>query len=124
MAEGSIPRGAWTGRGLTAALIDAYVSSKAITTKRTEQQADSQSADLPKPLPRQEVLSLKRNFETRYYKLEDRYMPAATLLEELFEQLDQAELRPMALTEVCSKLDGEAKSPSVHYGWINQERSA
>ena len=51
--RGGVPGGLnITDIGQVAAIIDAYAAAKAVSQKRVEQQADSQSADLPRPLPR------------------------------------------------------------------------
>lgn len=61
----------------------------------------------PKPVPAQELQSLRTKFEDQFYKMKETEIPARGSLEDLFEQLDGGELRPMALRHFGSKADDE-----------------
>jgi len=54
-----------------------------------------------------EVLALRQKFEGEYYKLKDAEIPAKNSLEDLFEQIDSGEFRPMALRHFGSRADDE-----------------
>ena len=61
----------------------------------------------PKTVPVQELQGLKNAFETQFYKLKETETPAKVSLEDVFEQVDAGELRPMALRHFGSKADDE-----------------
>lgn len=72
-----------------------------------EMDAESSVQKEPKPVPAQELQSLRTKFEEQYYKMKETEIPAKGSLEDLFEQLDGGELRPMALRHFGSKADDE-----------------
>ena len=53
------------------------------------------------------MFSLKGEFEKLFYKLKDAEVPAKASFEDLCEQLDAGELRPMSLRHFGSKADDE-----------------
>lgn len=61
----------------------------------------------PKSIPPLEMASLKQQFEKLYYKLKESETPAWASFEDLCEQLDAGELRPMGLRHFGSKADDE-----------------
>ncbi len=61
----------------------------------------------PKSIPPLEMASLKQQFEKLYYKLKESETPARASFEDLCEQLDAGELRPMGLRHFGSKADDE-----------------
>ena len=61
----------------------------------------------PKSIPPLELASLKQQFERLYYKLKEAETPARASFEDLCEQLDAGELRPMGLRHFGSKSDDE-----------------
>ena len=61
----------------------------------------------PKSIPPVEMSALKVQFERHYYKLKDAEVPAKASFEDLCEQLDAGELRPMSLRHFGSKADDE-----------------
>ncbi len=61
----------------------------------------------PKAIPPVEMFSLKGQFEKLYYKMKDGEVPARASFEDLCEQLEAGELRPMSLRHFGSKSDDE-----------------
>ena len=72
-----------------------------------EMDAESSAQKEAKPVPLQELQALRAKFEEQYYKMKETEIPARGSLEDLFEQLDAGELRPMALRHYGSKADDE-----------------
>lgn len=72
-----------------------------------EMDAEASAQKDPKTVPVQELQGLKNAFETQFYKLKETEMPAKVSLEDVFEQVDAGELRPMALRHFGSKADDE-----------------
>ena len=62
---------------------------------------------LPKSIPPLELTSLRGLFERQYYKMKDVEIPARASFEDLCEQLEAGELRPMSLRHFGSKADDE-----------------
>ncbi len=83
--------------------------------------AESSVHKEPKVIQLQEMQSLKQKFEQEYYKMKETEVPAKSSLEDLFEQLDSGELRPMALRHFGSKADNEdAEVGSLQLGKSGQ----
>ena len=72
-----------------------------------EMDAEATAQKEPKPVPPHEILALRQKFEAEYYKLKDAEIPAKNSLEDLFEQIDAGEFRPMALRHFGSRADDE-----------------
>ena len=72
-----------------------------------EMDAEAAAHKEPKLVPPQEIMALRQKFETEYYKLKDAEIPAKGSLEDLFEQIDLGEFRPMALRHFGSRADNE-----------------
>ena len=72
-----------------------------------EMDAEASAQKDPKTVPVQELQGLKNAFETQFYKLKETETPAKVSLEDVFEQVDAGELRPMALRHFGSKADDE-----------------
>ena len=86
-----------------------------------EMDAESSVHKEPKVIQLQEMQSLKQKFEQEYYKMKETEVPAKSSLEDLFEQLDSGELRPMALRHFGSKADNEdAEVGSLQLGKSGQ----
>ena len=86
-----------------------------------EMDAESSVQKEPKVVQLQEMQVLRQKFETQYYKLKETEIPAKGSLEDLFEQVDNGELRPMALRHFGSKADNEdAEVGSLHLGKAGQ----
>ena len=86
-----------------------------------EMDAEAASQKEPKQVPPQELQALRIKFEEEFYKLKESETPARASLEDLFEQLDGGELRPMALRHFGSRADDEdAEMGSLHIGKAGQ----
>ena len=86
-----------------------------------EMDAESSAHKEPKMIQLQEMQSLKQKFEQEYYKMKETEVPAKGSLEDLFEQLDSGELRPMGLRHFGSKADNEdAEVGSLQLGKSGQ----
>lgn len=72
-----------------------------------EMDAEASAQKDPKTVPVQELQGLKNAFEANFYKLKETETPAKVSLEDIFEQVDAGELRPMALRHFGSKADDE-----------------
>ena len=79
---------------------------------------------IPKTVPVQELQGLKNAFETQFYKLKETETPAKVSLEDVFEQVDAGELRPMALRHFGSKADDEEAeigNLQLGEGWTGED---
>ena len=90
-----------------AALYLAWQSASKRVKVQDELDADHSAQRMPKSVPASEMMSLKDQFESSYYSLRDAEMPARSSFEDLCEQLDAGELRPMALRHFGSRSDDE-----------------
>ena len=88
-----------------------------------EMDAEASAQKEPKTVPHQEVMALRQKFETEYYKLKDAEVPAKGSLEDLFEQIDLGEFKPMALRHFGSRADNEeAEVGNLQVGKSGQVR--
>ena len=86
-----------------------------------EMDAESSAHKEPKDVQLQEMQFLKQRFEQEYYKMKETEVPAKSSMEDLFEQLDNGELRPMGLRHFGSKADNEdAEVGSLQLGKAGQ----
>ena len=103
-----------------------YLAWQAATKRvkiQDEMDAEASAQKDPKPVPLQEVMALRQKFETEYYRLKDAEIPAKGSLEDLFEQIDLGELRPMALRHFGSRADNEeAEVGNLQVGKAGQVR--
>ena len=90
-----------------ASLFLAWQSAGKRVKVQDELDADHSAQKMPKAVPASEMLSLKDQFEKSYYNLREAETPAKTSFEDLCEQLDGGELRPMALRHYGSRADDE-----------------
>ena len=90
-----------------AALYLAWQSATNRVKVLDELNSELASQKQPKAIPPMEMFSLKGEFEKLYYKLKDSEVPARASFEDLCEQLDAGELRPMSLRHFGSKSDDE-----------------
>lgn len=72
-----------------------------------EMNAELSAQKLPKAIPPLEMMSLRSLFERHFYKMKDTEIPAKASFEDLCEQLEAGELRPMSLKHFGSKSDHE-----------------
>ena len=106
-----------------AALFLAWQSAGKRVKVQDELDADHSAQKMPKAVPASEMMSLKDQFEKSYYTLREAETPARTSFEDLCEQLDGGELRPMALRHYGSKADDEeAEVGALQLGKSGQVR--
>ena len=76
---------------------------------------------LPKAIPPMEMMSLRSIFEKQFYKMKDSEIPAKASFEDVCEQLESGELRPMSLRHFGSKSDNEdSESGTLQLGSSGQ----
>lgn len=90
-----------------ASLFLAWQSATSRVKVMDELNSELVSQKQPKAIPPVEMFSLKGEFEKLFYRLKDAEVPAKASFEDLCEQLDAGELRPMSLRHFGSKADDE-----------------
>ena len=90
-----------------AALVDAWEAAKVRMEVRHKAEAEASSSQQPISLPKVEVQDLVKKFEAAHYKLEDKVTPAPSVLELIFDQVENGEMKPMYLVQFLSRDDAE-----------------
>ena len=90
-----------------ATLFLAWQSSCSRVKIQDELNSELAAQKQPKAVPPMEMQSLRAQFERAYYRMKDVEVPARASFEDLSEQLDSGELRPMSLRHFGSKADDE-----------------
>ena len=90
-----------------AALLDAWEAARTRMEVRHKAEAEAASANLPMAVNKVEIHDLRRRFEAMHYKLDEKSMPASGTLEQIFDQLENGELKVMHLVQFLSKDDAE-----------------
>lgn len=104
-----------------AQLFLAWQSAAKRVKVQDEADAEAASRKEPKSIPLQELQGLRQTFETQFYKMKEAEIPARASIEDLFEQIDMGELRPMSLRHFGSKADDEdAEVGSLQLGKAGQ----
>lgn len=92
-----------------ASMVDSWESSSTRMTVRHKAEAEAGLASQPRALNKVEIQDLLAKFEAVHgIKLEDRSVPAASTLEQIFDQVEQGELKNMSLVQFVSREDSEA----------------
>ena len=92
-----------------ASLVDAWESANTRVSIRNKAEAEAGVASMPRALNKVEVQELMSRFQKVFgIKLEDRNTPAASTLEQIFDQIEQGELKNMSLVQFLSREDAEA----------------
>ena len=92
-----------------ASMVDAWESSSTRMSVRHKAEAEAGLASQPRALNKVEVQDLLIKFQSVHgLKLEDRNIPAASTLEQIFDQVEQGELKNMSLVQFVSREDAEA----------------
>ena len=92
-----------------AALVDTWESASTRVAVRNKAEAEAGVASVPRALNKVEIQELMVKFQTVHnVKLEDRNTPAASTLEQIFDQIEQGELKNMSLVQFLSREDAEA----------------
>ena len=92
-----------------ASMVDSWESSSTRMTVRHKAEAEAGLASQPRALHKVEIQDLLTKFQSVHgLKLEDRNTPAASTLEQIFDQVEQGELKNMSLVQFVSREDAEA----------------
>ena len=81
----------------------AYLSARVRREKQSEVDAEMQSRQMIKPLPKSDYLAMRIAFEAKFWKIEDKATPSRDYLEKRLEDLESGEWRAEPLSEVASK---------------------
>ena len=90
-----------------AALLDAWEAAHTRMQVRHKAEAEAANANLPIAVNKVEIHDLRRKFEALHYKLEEKTMPASGTLEQLFDQIENGEMKVMHLVQFLSREDAE-----------------
>lgn len=84
---------------------------------RNELDAEAVASKVPKTIPNVEMRLFQGEFEKRFFRLKDAECPGKPSFEDLCEQIDSGELRPMALRHFgsCNE-DDEAETGNIQVG--------
>ena len=93
-----------------ASIVDAWQAAHALVEARNKAEAEAVVGGLPKAVARPELAQLRERFETSFYSLQDKLVPAAATLEQHFDMVDHGEWQYLSLREYASKED-DAKDP-------------
>ena len=88
-------------------LVVAWESAKIRSTKLTEAEADAEVRQEAKLLKGTDVNTIRKSYESKWWKLEEDQVPAKVYLERLSEGIEKGELRAELLSEAVNKLEGE-----------------
>jgi hypothetical protein len=92
-----------TNRLAVACIIAAWEAAKERVTRKNKVEADAMASGFPKTMQKSDLLELKAKFEGLFYKLEDDLMPAAIMMEHLFEMVEENEYRALKTSEIISR---------------------
>ena len=92
-------------RATVAAIVCAWNNAQTRSSKLAQVEAEMESRQWTKVIPPSDYLSMRINFDKRYWKLDDRGIPSKDYLERKLEQMESGEWSVEALTEVVSKDD-------------------
>ncbi|CAK9048563.1 Signal peptide peptidase-like 2B (SPP-like 2B) (SPPL2b) [Durusdinium trenchii] len=97
-----------------------YLSWQSAVKRRVamdELDADATAHKQPKAVPGVEMQLYRAEFEKRFFKLKDAECPGKPSFEDVCEQLDSGEFRPMALRHFGSRAEeDDAETGSLHLG--------
>ena len=101
-----------------------YLSWQSAVKRRVamdELDADATAHKQPKAVPGVEMQLYRAEFEKRFFKLKDAECPGKPSFEDVCEQLDSGEFRPMALRHFGSRAEeDDAETGSLHLGKAGQ----
>ena len=108
------PSAALKDRTQVACVVCAYTSAAARTVKMAEMEAEMDTRQWTKPVPRTEYAAMRTAFEAKYWKLEDKEAPSKEYLEKCLEAVEAGEFRAETLAEVVSRdeVDPETLMPA------------
>lgn len=86
-----------------AAFTCAYLSARVRREKQAEVDAEMQSRQMIKSLPKSDYLAMRIAYEGKFDKLDDRFIPSRDYLEKRLEDIESGEWRAEPLSEAASK---------------------
>lgn len=92
-----------------AAIIDSWEASRTRMEARHKAEAEASNLGMPMAVNRTEAHDLKRKFEQVHYLLDDKSTPANSTLEQVFDQVEHGEWRPLLLVQFLSREDAEVE---------------
>lgn len=100
-----------------ASLFLAWQSAAKRMETKNEMDAEAVASKVPKAVPSVEMQLFRAEFEKRFYKLKEAECPGKPSFEDLCEQIDSGELRPMALRHFGSRNeDDDAETGNIQVG--------
>ncbi|CAE7216749.1 unnamed protein product [Symbiodinium natans] len=93
-----------------ASVVDAWESARSRVDARNKAEGEAVVDGLPKVVARTELAQLRDRFETAFYPLTEKFMPANATLEQVFDMVDNGEFVNMSLSEFASK-ENAAQEP-------------
>ena len=102
------------GKAKVAAIIDAWEEAVQISKVRREEAAVAKQTRQPVMLVRNEHIVMRLSFETEYYKLEDKFVPASTYVEKKFQGITEGDYRAETLQEVFAYSDEQESGDMDH----------
>jgi hypothetical protein len=90
-------------RSQVASVVCAYTSAQARFQRIAVLEADAETRNWTKPVPKTDYMAMRVAFELKYGHMDDEQVPAREYIEKKLEDLESGELRAEALTEVVSK---------------------
>lgn len=85
-----------------ARLTDCWDATSRRCDEASRVQAEQKASRLPVTISRSIHITLRRRFETDHGKVQDRSWPCQQLIERRYEEVEEGDLKPDMLTEVCS----------------------
>eukprot|EP00435_Cladocopium_sp_Y103_P062875 s228_g24.t1 len=93
-----------------ASMVDCWEACHTRMSVRHKAEAEASLSNVPRALNKVEVQDLIARFERLHqYKLDDRATPAASTLEQVFDQVETGEFKNMSLVQFVSREDSEAE---------------
>jgi len=86
-----------------AAITCAHQTARIRREKLSEVEAELQSRQWQKPLPKSDFLAMRVAYESKHWRLEDKMIPGKDYMERKLEDLESGEWRAEPLSEVVSK---------------------
>lgn len=86
-----------------AAFTCAFLSARVRREKQSEVDAEMQSRQMIKPLPKSDYLAMRIAFESKFDKMDDKHTPSRDYLERKMEDIESGEWRAEPLSEAASK---------------------
>lgn len=97
-------------RVVMAKLVSAWETAKNRAAKLDENEQERELLNQPKLLPGDSYHTMRNAFEAKYWKLDDRQVPAKSYVEKVLDRVEKNDLKAEPLTEVLNLDDNEDES--------------